>query len=186
MAKTNFIGSRFRREFPITYWLFIMVTIIADGIFFLRFRKACSHFSTFSPCLINRFYSGSTKVFLFKTKAQIISDQFILLDNNYISIYEHIYVTEINGFTRVFHKTSNDRGFLVIKLFEIFYLLCYPFFTTITDRSKKLPRWFLKADKTSKVWKAGLNTDGGKKFFHHLFQFYTLNFGKLFTHRDFY
>ena len=41
------------------------------------------------------------------------------------------------------HKTGRNNLF-----FEI------PFFTT-TARNNKLPRWFLKPNKTNKVWKAG-------------------------------
>ena len=91
-------------------------------------------------------------------------------------------VFEISVFTIVFHKVPRYRGFLVIKGVKVPDFLKDPI-------SPPLPPgimgWFLEAGKASKAWKTGLNTDGGNGFFHHLLQLYTLDFGKLFTHRGF-
>ena len=88
---------------------------------------------------------------------------------------------KINVFANVLHKAPSDRNFLVIKGVKVFYLLRYPFLTT--TKGSWLPRWSLKANRTGWSW---LNSDGKKGFFHHLLQFYTLNFGEPFTHRGFY
>lgn len=93
------------------------------------------------------------KWFLFKTGVQIIPDQFIIFDNNYIfhQIYKYIYVMRINIFTRLFYTISS---FLVIKWIEISYLLKYPLFAT--TRVAGCPVG---------LWKPGVNTHGGKNLF---------------------
>ena len=120
--------------------------------------EICFYFSKFSPCLINRGEKNRflpIKRFPFKINVKIISDQLTTFDDNYIfhSVYEYIHVSEINVFTGVFHRASTGRNFLVIKI-KIFYFLRYPFFT-LTANSNRLPRWFLKTNKTNKTWKAG-------------------------------
>ena len=107
-------------------------------IFFQRFKKTCFYSSTFFPCLINRICSGEKnrippiKRFPLKANVKVISDQFIIFDDNYVfhSVYKYMHVSKINVFTGVFHRAAGDRRFLVLKLVEIIYFLRYPFFST--------------------------------------------------------
>ena len=150
MAKTNSINFRFFRAFSMVYWLFSTVTITADGVFSSISITFVPIFRIFHHIELNVSVpetkpNSTNKFFTFKPGVKVTTDQIIFFDNGYIfhPIYEYMHVVEINIFTRVFHQTARDYGFLIIKKFEIFYFLGYPFFTT-TPKMAVCPVGFWK------------------------------------------
>ena len=71
---------------------------------------------------------NSTNKTFFKIGVQIISEQFIPLDNGYIfyQIYEHMHVTEITIFTRVFHPAAKNRSILFLEPNFFYRERCLP------------------------------------------------------------